>query len=85
MILEYVEEALKRAHYEIIDDEEPYYGEISELKGIWATGKTLEECRNNLRDVIEGWILLSIKRGLPIPKLGDVEIKEIEEFKEAIA
>ena len=85
MILEYVEEALKRAHYEIIDDKEPYYGEISELKGVWATGKTLEECRNNLRDVIEGWILLSIKRGLTIPKLGDFEIKEIEEFKEAIA
>ena len=85
MILEYVEEALKRAHYEIIDDKEPYYGEISELKGVWATGKTLEECRNNLRDVIEGWILLSIKRGLTIPKLGDFEIREIEEFKEAIA
>jgi predicted RNase H-like HicB family nuclease len=85
MILEYIEEALKRAHYEIIDDKEPYYGEINELKGVWATGKTLEECRNNLRNVIEGWILLSIKRGLPIPKLGDFEIKEIEEFKEAIA
>jgi predicted RNase H-like HicB family nuclease len=85
MILEYIEEALKRAHYEIIDDKEPYYGEINELKGVWATGKTLEECRINLRNVIEGWILLSIKRGLPIPKLGDFEIKEIEEFKEAIA
>jgi predicted RNase H-like HicB family nuclease len=79
MLIEYVEEALRRARYEIIDDEEPYYGEIEELKGIWATGKTLEECRNNLKDVIEGWILLSIKKGLPIPKLGDFEIKEIQE------
>jgi len=79
MLIEYVEEALRRARYEIIDDEEPYYGEIEELRGVWATGKTLEECRNNLRDVIEGWILLSIKKGLPIPKLGDFEIKEIQE------
>jgi predicted RNase H-like HicB family nuclease len=79
MLIEYVEEALRRARYEIIDDEEPYYGEIEELRGVWATGKTLEECRNNLKDVIEGWILLSIKRGLPIPKLGDFEIKEIQE------
>lgn len=79
MLIEYVEEALRRARYEIIDDEEPYYGEIEELRGIWATGKTLEECRNNLKDVIEGWILLSIKKGLPIPKLGDFEIKEIQE------
>lgn len=68
MLTEYVEEALKRARYEIIDDEEPYYGEVPELKGVWATGKTIEKCRNNLKEVIEGWILLSIKRELPIPR-----------------
>ncbi len=78
MLTEYIEEALKRARYELIDDEEPYYGEIKELKGIWATGKTLEGCRDNLKDVIEGWILLSIKKGLPIPKLGGIEIREIQ-------
>jgi len=79
MLTEYIQAALERAKYEIIDDEEPYYGEVEELKGVWATGKTLEECRNNLKEVIEGWIILSIKKGLPIPKLGDLEIKEIKE------
>lgn len=79
MIVEYIEEALRRARYELIDDEDPYYGEIEELKGVWATGKTLEECRNHLKEVVEGWILLSIKRGLPIPRLGEFEIKEIQE------
>jgi predicted RNase H-like HicB family nuclease len=79
MITEYVEEALRRARYEIIDDEEPYYGEVNELKGVWATGKTLEECRSNLKEVIEGWILISIKKGFTIPRLGEFEIKEIQE------
>jgi predicted RNase H-like HicB family nuclease len=79
MITEYVEEALRRARYEIIDDEEPYYGEVDELKGVWANGKTLEECRSNLKEVIEGWILISIKKGLTIPRLGEFEIKEIQE------
>lgn len=79
MITEYIEEALKRARYEIINDEEPYYGEVEELKGVWATGKSLEECRNSLKEVIEGWILLSIKKGIEIPKLGNYEIKEIQE------
>jgi len=37
MLTEYIEEALKRAKYEIIDDEEPYYGEVPELKGVWAS------------------------------------------------
>lgn len=79
MVIEYIEEALKRAHYEIIDDEQPYYGEVRELKGVWATGKTLEECRKNLKDVIEGWILVSVKQGIQIPKLGSIQINEIVE------
>ena len=79
MVIEYIEEALKRAHYEIIDDEQPYYGEVRELKGVWATGKTLEECRKNLKDVIEGWILVSVKQGINIPVLGNIQINEITE------
>jgi predicted RNase H-like HicB family nuclease len=83
MLTEYVEEALRRARYEMIEDEEPYYGEVEELQGVWGTGKTLEECRSNLKEVIEGWILLSIKKGLPIPALGKNEIKEIQDIRES--
>ncbi len=75
MISEYLEEALKRASYEIIDDEEPYYGEVSDLQGVWASGKTLEECRQNLLDVVEGWVLLRLTRGMNIPPLGQVQIQ----------
>jgi predicted RNase H-like HicB family nuclease len=81
MLLEYVEEALRRADYEIIKDEEPFYGEIEELKGVWATGTTLEECRLRLKGVVEGWILLSIRKGIAIPRLGDCEIREVEEAR----
>ncbi len=79
MLTEYIEEALSRAHYELIDDPQaPYYGEIPDLPGVWAAGETLEACRRELKDVVEGWILLSVKKSLPIPKLGKAEIKEIE-------
>jgi predicted RNase H-like HicB family nuclease len=67
MIVEYIEAALGKAKYDIIRDEEPYYGEVPGLKGVWATGKTLEGCRKNLAEVIEGWIVVRIKKGLPIP------------------
>ena len=78
MLIEYVEEALRRARYELIDDEEPYYGEVAELKGVWASGKTLEESRENLKDVIEGWLLVSLRKDLPVPNLGAHEIKEMK-------
>jgi len=34
MINECIQAALSRANYEIIREEEPYYGEISDLKGV---------------------------------------------------
>lgn len=78
MIVEYIQEAFRRARYEIIDDDEPFYGEVPELKGVWAQGKTLEECRENLADVIDGWILVRLRKGLVIPNLGKRQIKELE-------
>ena len=38
MIVNYIQAALNVAHYEIIDDSEPYYGEVSALPGVYATG-----------------------------------------------
>ena len=70
MLTEYIEAALSKAKYEIIEDEEPYYGEVPELEGVWATGKTLEECRKNLVEVIDGWIIVRLRKGLPIPPIG---------------
>jgi len=83
MLLEYIEEALKRAHYEIIEDEEPYYGEVTELPGVWATGRSLEECRQNLMDVIEGWILIRLQKGLPVPPLGERRLEITQELDES--
>jgi predicted RNase H-like HicB family nuclease len=74
VIREYVEEAKRRAHYEQIADEEPFYGEVPDLQGVWATGKTLEQCQQNLAEVIDDWILIRVARGLPIPPLGQVQI-----------
>jgi predicted RNase H-like HicB family nuclease len=71
MITEYVDAAMRRAKFEIIDDEEPYYGEVPELEGVWATGKTLEECRHNLVEVIDGWLVVRSRKGLSFMHLGN--------------
>ena len=81
MITEYIQAALDGASYEIIEDEEPYYGEVPGLDGVWATGKTLEECRKNLAEVIDGWIVVRLKRGLPIPAIGGRKIEELERLE----
>ena len=66
VLTEYLRAALESAHYEFINDPEPFYGHIPALKGVWATGKTLEECRRNLSAALEDWLLFSFARGLDI-------------------
>jgi predicted RNase H-like HicB family nuclease len=67
MLIQYIHAALERAKYEIIDDKEPYYGEVPELECVWATGKTLEECRRNLEEVVDEWIIVKLRNRLYLP------------------
>ncbi len=75
MIVDYLSAALERATYEIIEDEEPYYGEVPGIEGVWATGETLEACRRELARAVEDWILFSVHRGASVPPLGDVVLE----------
>ena len=78
MISEYLAAAMRRATYEIINDPEPYYGEIPDCPGVWAGGRTLEECRRALQETLEGWLILSLQKGLPIPTLDGIALRAEE-------
>ena len=66
-LTEYLTAALDSAHFEIIEDDEPYHGQIPALQGLWATGTTLEGCRRNLLSALEDWVLFSIAMGQELP------------------
>ncbi|VVB63632.1 Uncharacterised protein [uncultured archaeon] len=74
MFAEYIKAAMDKATYEIIDDQEPFYGEIPELRGVWATGKTLESCRDRLMSALEVWDCLSSQDWRSIPAIGGASI-----------
>jgi predicted RNase H-like HicB family nuclease len=46
------------------------------LRGTLATGETLEECRNQLAEVVEEWVLVHVAKGLTVPPLGKIEVRE---------
>ncbi|TAM46806.1 MAG: type II toxin-antitoxin system HicB family antitoxin [Acidobacteria bacterium] len=62
MLFDDINAARECARYEIIEDDEPYYAEIPKVKGVWATGKNLEECRRNLAAALKGHVLFSVPR-----------------------
>ena len=67
MLQDYISTYLKKAKYERIESGKQFYAEIKELRGVWATGRTREECRGNLASTLEGWIIFRLRRNLPIP------------------
>lgn len=74
MLLEYVQAALRHAKYQILADDGSYYGEIPECTGVYANANTLEDCREELREVLEEWILFRVHRNLPMPVIDGIEL-----------
>jgi len=74
MITKYLDKALARAKYEPLDDGS-YCATVPDLRGVIAIGTGVEECRRELAEVIEAWILVRVARGLSVPPLGGVTIK----------
>lgn len=65
---------MSRAHYEILQDDGSYYGEIPDCPGVYANANTLEECRKALADTLEGWLLFRIHKNLALPKIEGLEL-----------
>ena len=74
MIRAYLDEALKRGRYSQLEDGS-YCAQVRGLRGVVATGRTLESCRAQLQEVVEEWILVRVARGLDIPPLGGRRIR----------
>lgn len=68
MFTEYVQYIMQRlAFYELMNDKEPYYGEIKGFEGVWAQGESLKDCEKNLQEVLEEWLILKIRKGKFLP------------------
>ena len=78
MLFEYIQGALEDAEYKKLDDG-TWFAEIPGFDGVWANKKTVEECRKELVEVLEEWLILKLRDGDPIPKVKgvDITIKEI--------
>lgn len=73
MLTSYIAAAMAKARYKIIDDGS-YFGEIPGLPGIWADAKSLEACRAELQGVLEDWLIVKLRDGDPIPRIGRVQL-----------
>lgn len=71
MITEYIQAALDEAEYEVMENGEVFAG-VPSLPGASASRPTFEATREELYDVVEGYIIVSLRFGDPLPEIGGV-------------
>ena len=74
VLTKYIQAAMRRAQYEILPDDGTYYGRIPGFDGVWANAATLEQCREELEEVLQDWIMLGLSRNTPLPVVEGIEL-----------
>jgi predicted RNase H-like HicB family nuclease len=78
MLTPYIAKALEYAVFEGPEDGQ-WYGEIPLCPGVWATGASKEECRRELQEVLEGWLILKLRDNDPdIPVIDGIRLTAAE-------
>ena len=67
MLTDYIKAAMSKAKHEILQDDNSFYGEIPGFDGVYSYSQNLEDCRNQLEEILEEWIFLKIFRNLNLP------------------
>jgi predicted RNase H-like HicB family nuclease len=83
MLVEYIQKALEKAEYKKIDDGS-WFAEIPGFEGVWANGTKVEECRKELIEVLEEWLILKLRDGDPLPVLNKGKYKIAVRQKAAV-
>ncbi len=74
MLTQYIQAAMRQAKYEILSDDGSFYGEIPGFQGVYANAETLEDCREELAEVLEEWIFLHLSDNTPLPVVNGLKL-----------
>jgi predicted RNase H-like HicB family nuclease len=73
MLIEYVNKAMSKAVYEKLEDG-TYSGRIPQCPGVISFGETLYRCQEELRSVLEGWLIVKTRHGDRLPVIGGINL-----------
>ena len=73
VLSDYIAEATRLASFRQLEDGS-FAGRVEPCPGLLAFGETLEECQQELRSVLEDWILLGLKLGHELPIISGMDL-----------
>ncbi|CAN5848956.1 type II toxin-antitoxin system HicB family antitoxin [soil metagenome] len=81
ILSDYLDRALAQAEYDKLEDDS-FFGRIPSCKGVVAFAKTLRECQDELRSVLEDWVLVGLKLGHSLPVLDNIDLNKTPEYEQ---
>jgi predicted RNase H-like HicB family nuclease len=77
MLSNYIHQVMLRSHFEIMENGR-FYGFIPGFQGVWSEGTSLEECRDELLEAIEGWLIVKLRCGEDIPIIDGLDMNHAD-------
>ena len=75
-----LDRALSQAEYDKLEDG-TFFGRIPSCKGVVAFAASLRECEDELRSVLEDWVLVGLKLGHDLPILDSLDLNGKPEYE----
>lgn len=82
MITQYIAAAMKQAQFELMENGR-YFATIPACRGCWAEGASIEECRAELPDVLESWLLVGLQFKHTLPVVDGIDLNPQPAYAEA--
>lgn len=77
MISDFINDSMKQAKYEIIEDDNSIYWYIPGFDWVWANSDSLDSCREELQEILEEWLIIKLRKVKNIPETKIYNIKEL--------
>jgi predicted RNase H-like HicB family nuclease len=73
MLIQYINAAMHKAAYKILEDDGSFFGEIPGFQWLWANATTLEACRDELQERLEDWLVVRIRLNHELPIIDEID------------
>ena len=80
VLSDYINRAMAQAEYDKLEDG-TFSGRIPECTGVVAFAASLADCENELRSVLEDWILVGLKLRHALPIVQGINLNKEPEYE----
>ncbi len=86
MLTDYINAAMRKARYKLLEGDEGVFGEIPGFSGLWANESRIDDCRESLRQSLEAWLMVKLRHNdNDLPRIGGINLNERKPRKSKVA